>query len=58
MNSRSWTEEHPILFLVLVAGGTALIIWFLFFRKPGAAILPNLQSSMGEALVSPWVPLP
>ena len=54
MNGRTWTEEHPILSFLLLAGVAALIIWLLF--RKGPPILPGLPAP--PPLVSPWVPLP
>jgi hypothetical protein len=55
----SWFERHPMLTLILLLGGAALALWFLFLRNRGVAqAASQLQLPIGpEILVSPWSPL-
>jgi len=52
----SWFERHPILTLLLLLAGVALLWWLLFIRGRGG--MPSApQPPTPRILVSDWRPL-
>jgi hypothetical protein len=52
----SWFDRHPVLTLVVLLAGAALLLWFLFFRK-GEVKLAAPAAPIPQSLVSVWSPL-